>query len=373
MVKPVSSDPAYHSVKSRRHWATRMKSLGVLLVGTGRMAETHANRFAAIAGVDVIAAVDINAERVQEFCANHGIATSYTRLDEALAAHRLDAVSVVTPDSLHAAVSLQCLEAGLSVLCEKPLSDSIQASQSMVEAASRAGVLNMVNLSYRVSGALHQARKWVDQGLLGEIRHVEASYRQSWLCSPYWGEWSTEEAWLWRLSKAHGSTGVLGDIGIHILDFLTAGVGMDITGLQCRLHTFDKAPGNRIADYKLDANDSCVLNVQMENGALGVVHMSRFQTGYFNDLALTIHGTEGALQVSTGQAGDCLRACLGEDRHIPLWKNIDCTDQPDTFERFVDALKKGEMGSPDFAHAAALQPYLQRSIESHENGLWLDC
>lgn len=350
-----------------------MQSLSVLLVGTGRMAETHANRFAAIPGVDVIAAVDINATRVKQFTANHGIANSYTRLEEALAAHRFDAVSVVTPDSLHAAVSLQCIEAGLPILCEKPLSDSIQASQRMVEAASGAGVMNMVNLSYRVSGALHQAREWVDQGRLGEIRHVEASYRQSWLCSPYWGEWSTEEAWLWRLSRAHGSAGVLGDIGIHILDFLTAGVGMEITGLQCRLHTFDKAPDNRIGVYLLDANDSCVLNVQLENGALGVVHMSRFQTGYFNDLSLTIHGTDGALQVSTGQAGDKLRACLDGDRHTPLWTEVDCVNQPDTFERFVDALKTGESGSPDFAHAAALQYYLQRCLDSHANGRWLDC
>lgn len=351
-----------------------MSSLAVLLVGTGRMAQTHALRFAEIPGVNVVAAVDIHAERLQQFCTRHGIANAYTHLDEAMAAHQLDAVSVVTPDSLHAAVTLQCLQAGLPVLCEKPLSDSIQASQSMVAAASRAGVLNMVNLSYRGSGALHQAREWVNQGRLGEIRHVEASYRQSWLCSPYWGEWSSEEAWLWRLSTAHGSTGVLGDIGIHILDFVTAGTGMNITGLQCRLHTFDKAPGNRIGDYLLDANDSCVLNVQMQNGALGVIHMSRFQTGYFNDLSLTIHGTEGALQVSTGQNGDRLRACLGNDIHVPLWKDVDCISQPDTFERFVDDLKKGETsGSPDFAHAAALQYYLQRCRDSHVDGLWLDC
>ncbi|ASJ71381.1 Gfo/Idh/MocA family protein [Granulosicoccus antarcticus] len=350
-----------------------MSSLNVLLVGTGRMAETHAQRFAEIPGVSVLAAVDVNADRVQRFSAMHGIAHSHTQLDEALAAHRLDAVSVVTPDALHAPVTLQCLAAGLPVLCEKPLSDSMQTSQDMVAAANRADVLNMVNLSYRVSGALHLAREWVDQGRIGEIRHVEASYRQSWLCSPYWGEWSTEEAWLWRLSTAHGSSGVLGDIGIHILDFVTAGVGMDITGLQCRLHTFDKAPENRIGEYVLDANDSCVLNMQMENGALGVVHMSRFQTGYFNDLSLTLHGTQGALQLSTGQCGDKLRACLGEDRHIPQWQDVEVVAQPDTFERFVGALKKGETGSPDFAHAALLQHYLQRCLDSHEQGRWLDC
>lgn len=345
----------------------------VLLVGTGRMAETHARRFREIQGISVVAAVDVNQGRLNRFCAEHDIKQGYTDLDEALRCHDLDAVSVVTPDALHEAISVRALEAGLAVLCEKPLSDTTRSSQNMVEAASRAGVLNMVNLSYRVSGALHQARQWVDEGRLGEIRHVDAAYRQSWLTSPYWGEWSEEEAWLWRLSTAHGSTGVLGDIGIHILDFLTAGVGMDIGGLQCRLQTFDKAPGNRIGDYTLDANDSCVINVQMSNGALGTVQMSRYQTGYFNDLSLTIHGTQGALQVSTGQAGDKLMACLGESRHTPEWTQIDCQSQPDTFERFANALSSGDQGAPDFAHAAGLQHYLQRCMESHEQGRWLEC
>ncbi len=353
--------------------STAKKPLQILLVGTGRMAQTHALRFAEIDGVSVVAAVDINQVRLDAFCATHGIEHGYTQLKQALAAHDLDAVSVVTPDALHAAVSMKALQAGLPVLCEKPLSDSTEASKEMVASATRAGVLNMVNLSYRVSGALQQARLWVDQGRLGEIRHVDAAYRQSWLASPYWGEWSEEEAWLWRLSTAHGSTGVLGDIGIHILDFVTAGVGMDIRGLQCRLQTFDKAPGNRIGEFCLDANDSCVINMEMDNGALGVVQMSRYQTGYFNDLSLTIHGTEGALQVSTGQAGDRLLSCLGENRHEPVWTEIDCESQPDTFDRFVDALMSGQPGSPDFAHAAELQHYLERCQESHEQGRWLAC
>lgn len=345
----------------------------VLLVGTGRMAATHALRFADIPGIEVVAAVDVNRQRLDQFCARHGIRHGHTDLEDALQHHELDAVSVVTPDALHASVSIRALQAGLAVLCEKPLSDSTSSSQEMVEAAATADVLNMVNLSYRVSGALHQARLWVDQGRLGEIRHVDAAYRQSWLTSPYWGEWSEEEAWLWRLSTAHGSTGVLGDIGIHILDFVTAGVGMDISGLQCRLHTFDKAPDNRIGEYCLDANDSCVINLELSNGALGAVQMSRYQTGYFNDLSLTIHGTEGALQLSTGQAGDKLLACLGENRHQPEWIRIECESQPDTFERFASALRSGQHGSPDFGHAAGLQLYLQRCMESHEQGRWLSC
>lgn len=350
-----------------------MRSLKLLLIGTGRMAHTHAQRFQSMPGVSVVAAVDVCRERVQQFCATHDIAHAYTDLAAALAAHTLDAACVVTPDSAHAPSSIRCLQEGLAVLCEKPLSDTLESSQAMVAEAEIAGVLNMVNFTYRISGALHQAREWIDQGRLGTLRHFEASYRQSWLCSPYWGEWTTEDAWLWRLSTAHGSTGVLGDIGIHILDFLIAGAGQGITGLHCRLQTFDKAPGNRIGEYDLDANDSCIINAQLENGALGVVHMSRYQTGYMNDLCLSLYGTRGALRVSTGQKGDRLSACLGEDIHTQTWREISCSAQPDTFERFISGLRGNGCGSPDFAHAGDLQLYLSRCSESHELGRWLDC
>lgn len=349
------------------------KALDILIVGTGRMAGQHAARFSEIDGVTVIAAVDVNLDRVTAFCLEHRIAHAYSDLDQALAAHRFDACAVVTPDAWHASVSVACLKAGLPVLCEKPLSDSLDSATAMVAAAVDAQQTTMVNLSYRSSGALYQARQLVDTGELGDIRHVEASYRQSWLASDHWGDWKTEDAWLWRLSSAHGSLGVLGDVGIHILDYLCAGVGQDIAGLQCRLKTFEKAAGNKIGEYVLDANDSCTMNVELTNGALGVVHMSRYYTGYMNDLVLTIHGTHGALKVSTGSDGDQLMACLGDDMHAQRWTTISCEDQPDTFERFVDALRAGGGVSPDFAHAARLQQYLSLAFESHQSGRWIDC
>ncbi len=78
--------------------------------------------------------------------------------------------------------------------------------------------------------------------------------------------------WLWRLSEAHGSKGVLGDVGIHILDFTTFAIGMMPLSLQARLKTFDKAEGGKIGPYTLDANDSASMQVEFENGALGVIH-----------------------------------------------------------------------------------------------------
>lgn len=343
----------------------------ILLVGTGRMAETHVRRFSQLDNVRVIAGIDTNLTRAVNFCHSHNIDHVYQDLNEALGAHEYDAVSVVTPDSAHAPVTLSALDFGLPVLCEKPLSDTIHDASSMCSAAEKSGLLNMVNLSYRESGALHKARALVDDHALGDIRHVEASYRQSWLCSDYWGDWQKEDAWLWRLSKSHGSQGVLGDIGIHILDFLSNGTDLDISGLNCRLQTFDKAPNNQVGEYTLDANDSCVLNVELENGALGVVHMSRYYTGFMNSLEMSIHGTEGAVRVSTGQGSDRLWTCLGKDRHTHEFIMQQCEPQPDTFERFVNALRSGSKSSPDFAHTMKLQRYLDACFTSHETGQWL--
>ena len=107
----------------------------------------------------------------------------------------------------------------------------------------------MVNLTYRSSPALYRAREWSAGGAIGALRHMEASYLQSWLVGKHWGDWRTEDRWLWRLSTAHGSKGTVGDIGIHLVDFATFGAASDIVSLTSRVKTFHKAEGDRIGNY----------------------------------------------------------------------------------------------------------------------------
>ena len=89
----------------------------------------------------------------------------------------------------------------------------------MTEAVEARGIVNMVNLRYRGLPVMQMARALVEDGMIGEVRHIDAGYLQSWLVGTHWGDWRTEDRWLWRLSGAHGSRGALGDVGIHILDF----------------------------------------------------------------------------------------------------------------------------------------------------------
>lgn len=338
----------------------------LVILGTGGMANQHASHFASIDGVDIVGAVDIDRGRLEAFAARHRIPRRFTSLDEALDWGEFDAATNVTPDRVHHATTLALARAGKHVLCEKPLAENHADALEMTEAAERAGIINMVNLTYRNGGPLQRAREMVLAGEVGTVRHVEASYLQSWLVSNAWGDWRTEPQFLWRLSKKHGSNGVLGDIGIHILDFASYGAGLDVAHVFCRLKAFDKAPGNRIGDYDLDANDSFTMSVDFSNGALGVIHASRWATGHLNELRLLVCGEKGALDVKTRLDGSTLHACLGEDTATAIWREIHVDVPKTNYQRFVEAVRTGINQEPSFRHAANLQKVLDVSMISEE-------
>lgn len=340
----------------------------LLILGTGGMARSHAEAFAAISGVELVAGVDTDPRRLTEFRKRHGIAKGFATLDEAIAWDGFDAAANVTPDAVHHATTMKLLAAKKHVLCEKPLATSHAEAAEMAAAAAAAGVVNMINLTYRNVAALACAARMVADGKIGAVRHFDASYLQSWLTQPAWGDWRSESQWLWRLSTAHGSNGVLGDIGIHILDFATFIANAQTADLSCRLKTFEKAKGGRIGDYLLDANDSMAMHVGLASGAVGVVHASRFASGHINDLKLQIFGTKGGLDVEFRNHTSRLRACLGADLQTASWQEIACPDVPTNYQTFIAAIRSGTPGSPDFARGAALQKVLDLAVESDRQG-----
>lgn len=347
-------------------------TLRLLILGTGGMANNHAEGFGKIDGVTLVAGVDTRSGPLAEFCQKHNIPNGFASVSEALAWGQFDAVTNVTPDAVHFATTIPMLAAGKHVLCEKPLATNAADAEAMALAAQTAVVVNMVNLSYRNGAALQKAVELVARGEIGKIRHFEASYLQSWLTQPAWGEWSQEPQWLWRLSSAHGSKGVLGDVGIHILDFATFIAGEAAVDVSARLVTFDKAPDGRIGDYILDANDSATMQLRLEGGALGVVHATRFATGHLNDLRLRVFGDLGGLEVGFENNISRLRACLGADRLTGAWRDIDCPPTPSIYERFVAAIRGDGPAVPDFARGAMLQRLLDRAEQSAmQNGIVL--
>lgn len=339
----------------------------LLILGTGGMANSHAQHFSAIEGVELVGAVDVDPLRAKAFADTHGIPNVFTSLEDAIAWNGFDAATNVTPDRAHHPTTLALLAAGKHVMCEKPLAENYAKADEMARAADASGLVTMVNLTYRNVAPLQKAREMVLAGEIGQVRHVEASYLQSWLVSKAWGNWATESQWLWRLSTRHGSNGVLGDVGIHILDFASYGAASDVEHVFARLKAFDKAPDNRIGEYDLDANDSFTMTVDFANGALGVIHSSRWATGHLNELRLRMHGNRGALEVIHSTEGSRLRGCLGEDVEKAVWRELAAGTVPTNYQRFAAAVTAGEKIEPGFRHAAELQKVLDLAIETEKD------
>ena len=344
------------------------KPVRILLLGTGAMAERHVHFFGEIEDCRIVAGVDIAEERLKNFCGKHNIPKYFTDLDEAIAWGEFDASSNVTPDAVHYPTTMKLVEIGKPIFCEKPLAPTYPLAMEMTEAVEARGIVNMVNLRYRGLSVMQMARALVEDGMIGEVRHIDASYLQSWLVGTHWGDWRTEERWLWRLSGAHGSRGALGDVGIHILDFASYVADQDPVSVHCRMKAFGKAEGDRIGAYGLDANESFIMSIEFDGGALGIVHASRWATGYANAQKLAVFGTQGALEIFFESEASSLRICAGEDVHSQTWREVNSPPVPTTYETFVDAVRRGETIEPSFRRAAELQRVLDLAFESDQTG-----
>jgi predicted dehydrogenase len=336
----------------------------LLVVGTGNMAGLQVQRgWSQIEGVELVGAVDPVPASLEAFAATYSVPKTFGTLDEAIAWGEFDAATVVAPDAWHHPLVMQLIAAGKPIFCEKPLATNHALALEMVEAAEEAGLINMVNLTYRNVAELHKAREIVASGEIGEVKHIEASYLQHWLAQrDFADEANLSGRWLWRLSKGHGSNGTLGDIGIHILDFTTFAAGQPIVSMNCRLQTFRKVEGDRIGEYVLDANDSFIISAEFGNGAIGTIHSSRWASGHSNDQRLRIYGDKGGLELSHGHWGTLLRVCAGADVATSTWREVRAESVPTNYQRFVDAVRTGKQDDPDFRHAAELQKVLDLAL-----------
>lgn len=350
------------------------QSIRVGIIGTGGMANHHADQFGKLAGAEVASCFDLRTDRARAYAARHGVARVAGSLEELL--DQVDAVAIVTPDRFHAAPTLAALAAGKHVLCEKPLTVTLAEAVSVARAARAAaanGQQHMVNFSYRGSAGVQKAIELAQAGQLGALRHVHSTYLQSWLGADGWGNW-TSESWLWRLQTATGSGGVLGDLGCHILDLTTAVAG-GVRRIRCDLRTFPKsAPdGNTVTEWQgipLDANDTAVISLEFDNGAFGVVQTTRWAAGHANSLRLEAHGTQGALVVDLDKNWHGIDLCLGDQRHQHKWRTETLPPTPTTWGRFVRAIQSGRPDQPDIIRGAQVQAYLDACERSARSGQW---
>ncbi|GAA4218288.1 Gfo/Idh/MocA family oxidoreductase [Sphingomonas endophytica] len=216
----------------------------------------------------------------------------YGSIDELLSAERalpegerIDAVAIVTPNHLHAPMSIAALDAGFHVICEKPMSLNLEEAQAIAAAAERSGRHYALAFTYSGYPLVEEARARVARGDFGAIRLVQVEYSQGWLSSALDREGNRQAEWRTDPARA-GLGGCLGDIGTHAFQLAEHVSGLQVESLCADLTTH--VPGRRLDD------DVSVL-LRFAGGARGVLKATQVAAGDENGLRLRIHGEKGGL------------------------------------------------------------------------------
>ncbi|MDA0706067.1 MAG: Gfo/Idh/MocA family oxidoreductase [Proteobacteria bacterium] len=197
----------------------------------------------------------------------------------------IEVVAVVTPNHLHHPIAKAFLDAGIHVICDKPLTVTSEQSRELIDAAARANRILAVTYNYSGYPMIRQARAMVASGELGNIRLVQAEYAQDWLADAIEQTGQKQAAWRTDPAKS-GAGGCIGDIGTHAYQLATFVTGLTLESLCADLSRF--VEGRRL-------DDNAALLLRFKGGAKGMLWASQVAVGNENGLSLRVYGDKGGL------------------------------------------------------------------------------
>ena len=325
-----------------------------------------------------------------------GLGLLRDRLPQANSARRYRSRGRVTPGNTHREIVLAALEAGKHVLCEKPLANNLPEAREMLTAARNAGTVNMVCFNYRRAPAVQFARKLVEEGRLGEIRHWRATYLQDFIMDPTF-------PLIWRLQKEVSGSGALGDIGAHIVDLAHFVVGpiSEVTGMT---ETFvEERPleeasaggglsasgGTEMGEVTVD--DAAAFLARFENGAIGTFEATRFAAGRRNQNSFEVNGSKGSVAFDLERMNELEVFFTEDDPDVQGFRTVNVTE-PDhpytgawwppghilgyehtfihTIKDLMDGIKAGKSPAPTFEDGYRCQAVLDAVERSAASGEW---
>jgi len=241
----------------------------------------------------VAAALSSNAERGRAAAVDLHIAperaySSFAEMAsvEAKRDDRIDVVAIVTPNNIHYPAAKAFLDAGIHVICDKPLTSSFQDALDLAALVKRSGLVFGLTHNYTGHPMVRQGRQMVSEGELGPIRAVQVEYPQDWLATPL--EKTGQKQAAWRTDPAQsGPGGCLGDIGTHAFNLQQFVTGLKCEALAADLSTF--VPGRRVYD-------NVQILLRFAGGARGSLWASQVATGNKNNLRLRVYGEKAGLE-----------------------------------------------------------------------------
>jgi len=349
-----------------------MAGLRVGVIGVGFGATVHIPGFQS-EGVEVVAVCASREERAQAAAEKFGILNAFTDYRALVTHPDVDAVSVVTAPKLHYEMTKAALEAGKHVMCEKPFTTNAAEAEELLAMANDRGLTHMIAHEFRFAPERAYTRQLIDEGQIGEPRHITASLHLRFARRPGAAP----------PAPSMGSGGMLGALGSHFIDGMRHWFG-DVSRVNATLH------GNVPAGFSLaDTNNAFGIHMDFANGAWGTLTCS-LNSPLGQGASIQIYGTEGSIHlnqsgpnpapegiVRVGRLDDDSR----ELRTIPIPEELHPFDDdrdhrllPFRLEvqDFVRGIESGESPAPNFRDGLQCQRVLDAIQQSHRTGAAVD-
>lgn len=281
---------------------------GAFIGGVHRIAARLDGAFQLVAG-----ALSSDPERARASAADLGLdpARAYGSFAEMAKAERaradgIEAVAIVTPNHVHHAAARAFLEAGIHVICDKPLTSTLADAKKLAALAERSGCVFVLTHNYTGYPMVRQAREMVGKGLLGAIRLVQVEYAQDWLTERAEAEGSKQAEWRTDPARS-GAGGAAGDIGTHAYNLARFVSGLELDSLSADLDSF-------VEGRRLDDNAHVML--RFSSGAKGMLWASQVAPGNENALKLRVYGTKGGIEWAQERPDHLWYAPFGEPKRL---------------------------------------------------------
>ena len=337
---------------------TKPVRVGVVGMGIGRM---HISNYLKAPDCRLTALCDMDAARVEAAAKEFGVEHTFTDPQAMFDSGLIDAVSICTPNAFHAPLTIAALEAGLHVLCEKPMAMNTAEAESMIAAAEKAGKKLAIHFNHRMNPFVHAMRQYVSSGDLGEIYFARTT----------WHRRRGIPARPGFVSKKQAGGGAMIDLGVHQLDQLLWVLGHPrIKSLSAQVYTkFDKVD---VPHLDMDVDDFSVAFLRFEDGAtleMEISWASHHDTD--ENRLLQLYGTEGgARRYLVGYEGGPRDLTVYRRRHGAMTEEVVHSPPAVTTVQadFVEAIRDDREPIATARHGLVTMQILDALYESSRTG-----
>jgi predicted dehydrogenase len=323
---------------------------------------------------EVIAICGRNEERARELASKYEIPTVFTEYRAMLSQSGLDAVAIVVPDDLHYSMTMDALDTGLHVLCEKPLALNANDARKMYQRAEQVGVKHAVFYTYRWFPQFRFMHDLIRQGVAGHPFQADLQFRMG---------VGRDGRYNWRVNK-HRANGVIGDLGSHLFDLTRWLVG-EVSAVSANLGMLVEHALPENEPYE-PSSDSAVAALKFANGAQGTIQTSvvtKVLDGFMR-LEVEYYGAKGTLEANNLRSNTVRHGSFSEEEpsSIPVpdefWGAADRDNPFDVLSKnsagarlFVDSILEDRAISPNFYDGWQAQRLIDAAIESDASGRWV--